>query len=334
MNLLRDDVVLLFYQDFERDTFFKHDRYLKRLVRPLYHRFTSGPKVSGFLVWFQLLTKALHHQGYTVRINDYATAHKYPNHPVGLIGYPHILHNWTLPNPALIGPGFFDHPLQAPHLMDDPRFKRYIVTCQWMEDLFKQYYGERVVHWHAGMDVQAWPDTRQQSKTFGVLVYDKIRWDRDHYGSALLEPIFRSLHQRELSYQIVRYGQYDHATYKRLLGEARSVLFLCEHETQGMAYQEALASNVPVLAWDNGFWLDPRREQWERGPVPASSVPYWGRECGERFPNLAAFDAILDLFWDRLPTYQPRRFVERELSFARSAETYMRYYTQLLEVYA
>jgi hypothetical protein len=47
------------------------------------------------------------------------------------------------------------------------------------------------------------------------------------------------------------------------------MLFLCEHETRGLAYQEALASNVPILAWDTGFWLDPRRPLYDPNPVPA-----------------------------------------------------------------
>ena len=36
------------------------------------------------------------------------------------------------------------------------------------------------------------------------------------------------------------------------------MIFLCEHETQGIAYQQALSRNVPILAWDRGGdWQDP-----------------------------------------------------------------------------
>jgi hypothetical protein len=51
----------------------------------------------------------------------------------------------------------------------------------------------------------------------------------------------------------VRYKFHDHYSYRRLLQRSRALVFLCEHETQAIAYQEALASNVPVLAWDNGY---------------------------------------------------------------------------------
>ena len=41
------------------------------------------------------------------------------------------------------------------------------------------------------------------------------------------------------------------------------MIFLVEHETQGIAYQEAMACDVPILAWDQGNWLDPKRLELE-----------------------------------------------------------------------
>ena len=49
------------------------------------------------------------------------------------------------------------------------------------------------------------------------------------------------------------------------------------------AYQEALASNLPVLAWDQGEWLDPARPRYSDAPVAATSVPYFSEACGLRF---------------------------------------------------
>jgi len=80
--------VLLFYEEFERDSFFSHDRYLKRLLRPIFHRFTRRQKVSGFLVWLRLLERALRRQGYRVHLNRYALARRNPAYPVGIDGYP------------------------------------------------------------------------------------------------------------------------------------------------------------------------------------------------------------------------------------------------------
>lgn len=328
MNLAQDKTVLLFYKDFERDRFVKGDRHLKRLVRPLYNRFSRGPKVSGFLVWYQLLVTALRGAGCDVRCNDYRLARRHPDYPVGLVGYPHLLDGWDLPNPAVVGPGFFDHPSLAPALMRDPRFRLYLVTCDWMKALFEPAYGPACVEWHAGIDLSQWPDRAGQPKSLDFLIYDKVRWNRDEYEPGLIGPIRAALDARGLRHETIRYGAYDHAVYREKLGSARALLFLCEHETQGMAYQEAMAANVPVLAWDNGFWLDPRRLGFTPDAVPATSVPYFGPDCGERFRDADAFPAALDCFLTRLPRYAPRAYVARELSLEGSARQYLAYYAQ------
>jgi len=322
-------IVLLFYKDFEKDSMFKNDRYLKRIIRPIYHTFSKRPKVSGFYIWYQLLIKALRQQGYEVRINDHKFAKSNPKHPVGLVGYPHLLNDWILPNPALLGPSLFDHPKNYPDLFNDSRNKLYIVTCDWMKRMFDPYYGSRCVQWYAGMDTDLWNDTKAYPKSTDVLIYDKIRWNRNVYIESLIAPITKTLEDRNLSYQIIQYGHYDHNTYKKLLTQSRSLIFLCEHETQGMAYQEAMASNVPILAWENGFWLDPNRERFSSNPVPASSVPYFSSECGERFKDSTDFQETFDVFWSQLNNYQPRRFVQRELSLEGSANLYMKYYSQI-----
>jgi hypothetical protein len=80
------DTILLFYREFEQDKFFKNDRYLKRMLKPLYNLTHHRQKKTGFAVSFELLRRALQKHGWKVRINDYALARKYPRHPVGLVG--------------------------------------------------------------------------------------------------------------------------------------------------------------------------------------------------------------------------------------------------------
>jgi hypothetical protein len=327
MPPLSDDTVLLFYAGpSETDRWVKGDRYLKPLVRPVYRAVTGRQKVSGFQVAFEGVVRALRRRGLDVRVNDRALARRHPEHPVGVAGYPQILDGWRLPNPAVLGPGLLDHPSLAPRLMDDPRFRSYIVPCGWMDEMFRPYYGGKVVLWFSGLDTSEWRDTREQEKTTDVLVYDKIRWDRDRLVPELLDPALAAMERRGLKVEVLRYRFHDHAAYHAALGRSRGMLFLCEHETQGLAYQEAMASNVPILAWDNGFWLDPNRPRWEEHPVPASSVPYFAPECGEKFRDMGDFEPALDRFVAGLDRYTPRDYVTRELSLERSADLYMRHY--------
>ncbi|MFZ0217872.1 MAG: glycosyltransferase family 1 protein [Candidatus Dormiibacterota bacterium] len=327
---LDDRTVLLYYREPSHDRFFPYDRHLRRALRPVYNLVRRDQRVSGFFVWYQRLTFALRRAGYRVVCNDVGLARRHPDHPVGLVGYPVVLDGWDLPNPAVLGPALFDHPAQAPELMRDERFRRYLVTAPWMHDLFAPAYGDRLGDWYAGIDTDEWADARTTPKSVDVLVYDKIRWRREHYEPALLDPILAQLRQRGLRVETVRYGQYEHDAYRRLLQRSRAIVFLCEHETQGLAYQEALACNVPMLAWDQGLWLDPNRVHYTNDAVPATSVPYFSPECGERFRDAREFEERFDAFWAGRDAYEPRAYVQRELSPEGSARRYLDYYEALL----
>ena len=323
-------LILLFYKEFEKDKFFKYDRYLKRVVRPVYDLTHTRQKKTGFGVSFELLKQALEKRGWLVRINDLALARKYPEYPVGLVGFPTILDGWNLPNPAILGPSLFDHPMLAPHLMEDSRFRIYLVLAQWMYDMFRPVYGDACVQWYAGIDTDEWVDTSSYAKDIDFLVYDKIRWGHERLAVELLQPILDILACHGLRTRVIRYKYHDHKTYRRLLARSRAMIFVCEHETQGLAYQEALASNVPVLAWDNGYWLDPLWKQVSNAMIPASSVPFFSAECGDRFADLTKFEQALDRFRDRMSSYQPRKYVLGNLSWRQSASIYSGAYFSLM----
>jgi hypothetical protein len=318
-----DRTVLLFFEDVERDRFVRHDRHLRRAARRVYHALTDGQRVSGFEVAFGMLVLALRRAGVRVVVNNYALARRHPEHPVGICGYPHILDRWDLPNPAILGPGLFDHPAQAPSLMHDPRFRSYLVPCQWMHDVFEPYYPGQCRTWFGGIDLDHWADGSSHPKDIDVLVYDKIRWNRDEVTRTLAEPVLEEIRRRGLRTHVLVRGAYSVATYRELLQRSRGMLFLCECETQGLAYQEAMASNVPILAWDPEEWMDPQRVRWSASRITASSVPFFDPRCGERFLDASTFPLALERFLARQGGYAPRAFVAEALSFERSAALYL-----------
>ncbi|MBV9407022.1 MAG: glycosyltransferase [Acidobacteriaceae bacterium] len=331
-DLAKRKIVLLFYKEFEQDKFLKYDRYLKRLLRPFYNLLHHRQKKTGFAVSFELLQRALRQGGWKVHINDYRLARQHPAYPVGLVGFPLLLDDWDLPNPALLGPSLFDHPNLNPRLMEDPRFRAYLVLAQWTYDMFHPVYGDACTRWHAGIDTEEWPDLSSHEKDIDFLIYDKIRWDHGKFQIELIDPVRVAIERRGLRTATVRYKFHDHQSYRRLLQRSRALVFLCEHETQGIAYQEALASNVPVLAWDNGYWLDPLWRRVSDRMVPASSVPFFTPACGERFSDLAHFEAALSRFLERLPSMTPRRYVIENLSMEKSANIYAAAYFGLLRL--
>jgi glycosyltransferase involved in cell wall biosynthesis len=291
----------------------------------------SKKSISGFYAWYTRLVQALKSLGYNVYENDYDLASANPEYPVGLVGTPSLLENWELPNPVVLGPCMYDNPRLNPSLMDDPRFRLYLLTSEWFKRVFEEVYLDKCRLWFAGIPLDEWPDTKNNHKSIDVLIYDKIRWGGEAIRPLFLEPIKAYLEKNNLHYQVLQYGDISHEMYRNYLSKSKSMLFLCESETQGMAYQEALASNVPVLAWDPGWWVDPVWLVFSTTPIPASSVPYFSPECGERFDDVRDFQKTFDLFWNNLDKYEPRQFVKNNLSLEKSGRIYADYYFGLLK---
>jgi len=309
-NLEKGKDILLFYEKHKWDYV---ENYSKRTI-------------SGFYAWYTLLVRALKENGYRVYENNYELARANPSYPVGLVGTPHCIPKWNLSNPAILGPSMYDHPSQNPTLMQDKRFKYYLLTCEWLKNVFSGVYENKCVLWHAGISTNEWIDVKNNKKTIDVLIYDKIRWERKKTAPLFLEPIKNFLKENNLSYFVLQYGDITHEVYKNLLNKSKAMIFLCEHETQGMAYQEALASNVPIIAWDHGWWTDPVWQAYSEIPIPATSVPLFSRECGEKFKMIKDFPKTFEKFWSKLDSYKPRQFIQREVSFKKSADIYCKYY--------
>ncbi|KKU59363.1 MAG: hypothetical protein UX81_C0010G0026 [Parcubacteria group bacterium GW2011_GWA2_47_12] len=309
-NLEKDIDILLFYEKHKWD----------------YVETYSTRTISGFYSWYTLLVRALKENGYRVHENDYDLALANPLYPIGLVGTPICIPNWNLMNPAILGPSMYDHPSQNPALMQDSRFQYYILTCEWLKKVFSKVYGNKCVLWNAGISTNEWIDVKNHKKSIDVLIYDKIRWEREKTAPLFLEPVKEYLNKRGLSYFVLQYGNITHEAYRDLLSKSKSMIFLCEHETQGMAYQEALASNVPTLAWDHGWWTDPVWPAFSNTPIPASSVPLFSSNCGEKFRMISRFPQVFEKFWSKLDSYTPRRYIQEEVSFEKSADTYCNYY--------
>ena len=81
-------------------------------------------------------------------------------------------------------------------------------------------------------------------------------------------------------------------------------------KSTSIAIQEMMAARKPLFVWDTPVWDHMGQEY----AVPASSVPYWSYECGERLVDKDSLDLALDHFLGRLTTYTPRAYVDRELS--------------------
>jgi glycosyltransferase involved in cell wall biosynthesis len=191
------------------------------------------------------------------------------------------------------------------------------------------YPGDIFDLWPAGIDTDEWaPVLPATEKAFDVLIYNKIMWDKKSREGDLLRPIRESLARKGLRFSEISYGKYRPSMYKEALSQARTMLFVCEHESQGLAYQEALSSGIPVLAWDQGAFLDPARFRYGLPNVPATSVPFFDERCGSKFSGIGDFEVRFAEFFDNVlrGRYRPRDFILENLSLDRSTERMLAIY--------
>ena len=317
----------IFYEEPEPDRWVKFDRYPRRWIR----RLLRGKQRPGGVMMVALeLMRGLDKINIPYRFNNYAYIKTHPEEIACIIGKPHLLFDRKWRNPVIFGAGVYSHPVECPDLFEKyPNVKRFLVPGNWMQQMCSPYYGDKAVAWPVGIDTEKWKPSAIEKK-IDFLIYDKIRWDHDAFNESLIKPILKILEDGGLSYQFVKYGNYTHDELEDKVANSRSVIFLCEHETQGLAYQQILATNTPILAWDRGgYWQDPYYYPDKVKYEPVSSVPYWDDSCGVKFKDAIEFNEKLNLFIGRHDKFEPRKFILNNLTLELSAEKYMQIYHEV-----
>jgi hypothetical protein len=271
--------------------------------------------------------------GVSYRVNDYRHAKNNPSELSCIIGKPFVLDKMHWTNPILFGAAVYSHPVDDVNLLARLPVKRVLVPGPWMKEMCLPLWGSLVDSWPVGIDTDTWrPPARQ--KTVDVLLYDKVRWKHEEFEESLIEPIRASLRRHGHSFDEIRYGFYREEEYLKALSKCRTMIFLCEHETQGIAYQQALSCDVPVLAWDRGgFWQDPAYFPDRVRFAPVTSVPYWDERCGRRFADLSGFDMEWAAFWSdvRSERFDPRDYILENLTLEKCACDYVRIAGEVLD---
>ncbi|MGM9477279.1 glycosyltransferase [Pedobacter sp. GSP4] len=312
-------LIIYFVKPPIKDRFFWGDRYILPTIRKL----IRGERISSLELVFKNLCKAfdLVKQPYLTNIPfDQITER---DHIIVLGLGLQALNGYHQTNKLVAGIGLMTHPSNWPTLFVDYPVATYLQHSKWTADIYNKWFGKNKCSiWPAGIDTEFWKPKPSGPKT-DILIYVKFLWDQEQNRLNLLKPIIAFLEKEQISHQLIVYGAYDVKTYKGLLASSKGMIFLCEHESQGLAYQEALSMNVPILAWDQGLWLDPSRFEWgETAPVKATSVPYFDERCGDKFKNLNEFYHKFPMYYAALnhSKFSPRDYILENLSLEKSAE--------------
>jgi hypothetical protein len=312
-----------FYEEPNPDRFFPLDRYPRHFIRRLIR---GKSMIRGQKRVFLNLCAGLDLLGIPYQVNDYRYIQKHPEEVACIIGKPFVLDKLKWKNPILFGAAVFSHPCDDLHLFERLPVSKILVPGEWMRKMFKPYYGDRAVNWAVGIDTAKWQPAPLQHKHIDVLLYDKVLWEHDRHEKELIKPIRDHLARHHLTIKEIRYGFYKEEEFHTLLLQSKAMIFLCEHETQGIAYQQALSCGVPILAWDQGgFWKDPSYFPNKVKFAPVSSVPYWDDRCGIKFRDINEFPARLEAFLDQLnhQRFAPRNYIIENLTLEKCAQRYV-----------
>ncbi|MDB4902157.1 MAG: hypothetical protein JWQ63_1438 [Mucilaginibacter sp.] len=303
----------------QSDRFLPGDRYLIAIAKKLFRK----KKTSGIKKVFDNLCKGFDELNIDYDINLPFKKIK-PNEPVVILGSgKYALNGYQRLNLVIAGIALMTHPSEWPELCDEYPVAKYLQHSNWANNIYIPYYGiERCDIWPSGIDTKKWWPANKFQKNYDFLIYNKIRWNNEQLEYELRLPIIRKLEQSGLSYKEITYGQYDESEYFNLLNQCKAMIFLCEHESQGLACCEALSMNIPVLAWDQGFCLDPNRFNWNEPVIPATSIPFFDQRCGMSFKNKEEFESSINVFWQNVmnKSYMPREYIMENLTLKKSAE--------------
>ena len=313
----------LFYEEPDPDRWLPFDRYPRRVIRRLVR---GRGRPGGQTLVFLNLRAGLDRIGVRYRVNDYAHARRNPHELACIIGRSLVLDAFEWKNPIIAGAALSTHPIHDLSLPKRLPIKKILMPGPWLRDMCKQYWGSVVEAWPVGIDTEFWQPTNVGQKTIDILLYDKVRWHHNAFEASLIEPIRTHLRKSRHSFVELRYGDYKQEEFHAALGKCKAMIFLCEHETQGLAYQQALSSGIPLMAWDRGgYWQDPYYFPQKVKFGPVTSVPYWDDRCGKKFTDVAQFIATWDAFWGAVQSneLQPRQFIVENLTLEKCARDYL-----------
>ena len=217
----------------------------------------------------------------------------------------------TLEN-CIIGPQvwFFDeHVKELSHHPE--RYKTLIVPSNWVKTLaIEKFNFNNVDVWPVGIK----HSNLNRNIKYDCLVYFKRRSPQELYK------VENFLKSKNLTYNIISYGDYSESDMELLASQSKFCFLLNGTESQGIAVQEIMDLNVPLLVWDLEYWND----QGELYKVPATSVPYWSEVCGEKFYNISEMEETFEKFYANIDRYNPQKYVEENLSYKASVNTLLK----------
>jgi glycosyltransferase involved in cell wall biosynthesis len=213
---------------------------------------------------------------------------------------------------CLLGPNIVTLPIDSVHIMDFEKYESLLVPSYWVKLLYMRWIPEsKIKIWAVGIDTDLFSDKSGLNKEYDFLIYFKRR------SVVELNGLIAILNSMNKTYTLIEYGNYDELQFINAISKSKYGIIIDNTESQGIAIQEMMSCNLPLIVWDVKYWVD-RGEEYR---CEATSVPYWDIICGEKFYDISYLPECIQKIENM--TYNPREYILRNLSIDISTQNIM-----------
>ena len=232
---------------------------------------------------------------------------------------------------VIAGPNIYVLPRNIPDFIDLSGVV-YLHPSQWVKDFWDDFGFNRcaIEVWPAGIDTGEFKPSDKEKKY--VLIYFKQRDEKE------LETVENILKRLGICYKIINYGdvggQYKESEYKNLLAEAKYMIWIGRQESQGIALEEAMSANVPVLVCDVSYvgqWRAAKKfmavlNEKENAYQNTTSAPYFDERCGLKIKNLSDIVEAINKMESGWRNFKPRQYILENLNLEKQARDFAAIY--------
>ena len=216
----------------------------------------------------------------------------------------------------LYGPHHFvfpEGPIVGPRNEEWSKRCVYTALSDWNVEVFKEFAPETVipiVPLKFGVN-PAIEDCKSFPKTLDCIVYFKRR------NPAHLQHCIQTLQLLGLTYRVFSYGSYKNQEYMDALKTTKFCIWIGTHESQGFAFQECLASNVPILCWDATTMYEELKSdgtaEYERlrgqKQLKSTTATCWSNCCGRIIYTANELHTTISDMVNTYTKFTPRAFI-------------------------
>jgi hypothetical protein len=231
------------------------------------------------------------------------------------IGMLQVVNNWNiLPASSLVGPNLFVIPSENKAICK--HFNNFLVPSQWVLDIYRNFSEldhAKIDIWTVGIDTDKWQIINRQTEKLKCLLYYKNRSKQD------LIVVKKILQKYNIEFKELHYGNYVESDLIDACAWANFCVLLTGTESQGIAYMEILSTNLPCFVFNKPTWDYDGKHQIS----PATSVPYFNKNCGEITDNidLIKFEDFLDGI--KKYKYNPGDFIREYFNLKKCSQDYV-----------